>query len=281
MAKRTITFDNYKEQDWEEYTGDDPKPGMWLNAECVRARYLEDDDQIVFYFTVVDHPDYAGWTRGVYCPLDDSDTRYFVTQETLKALQGGVTKNVTLDWENETAVANWLKKAKKVRVQTEEYAERIRIRKARALLASVPNGTTAKAKAAAPAPEPEPDDTDDEQLEDYTQDELEALSLDDLKAILAEEFAGTTVPAKGRRDSEDKYKEKLIDAILDAQEAEGEDDGEEGDDPEFEDGFEDAPEEEAEPEPEPEPAPRRRTRAAAAPAAKAAPAPAAGRRRRS
>lgn len=277
MAKRTVDFSDYKEQEWDEYTGDDPRPGMWLNGKVVRARYDEEDDQVVFFVSVVDHADYAGWTRGYYGPFEGNVK--WKLQEMLKALQGKAAP-VTLDWENETAVANWLKKQKTIRFQTEEYNDKIRIRKVRPLLEAVGTGKAAPA----PAPSAEPDDAEDDTVEDYTQDELEAMPAEELAEILVEEFeyAEADVPKKGRRQSADAYKEQLVNMILDEQDPDdepdtAEDGADEGGAAEFEDGFEDAADESAE-EPEPEPAPRaRRGRAAkATPApAKAAPAKAA------
>ena len=276
VTKITIDFDDYEGREYEEYQGEDPRPGTWLNAEVVRATHQEDDEQISFVCKVVDHPDYEGWTRIWYANY--SGDRKWKAQEMIRALTGQE-KPVTLDWDNEKAVAAFLKKARKIRIQTGEYNDRINIRKVRPLLNAVPGTGTAKAAPpkAAPAPEPEPVE---EELSDYTAEELEEMDTSELEEIVTEEFEGE-LPKKPARDrTGSKYKEALVDAILELQgedeeetESEAEGDSEEE---EFEDGFEDAgdadEEEEEEEEPEPEPAPRaRRSRATAA---KAAPAPA-------
>lgn len=281
MAKRTVSMADYKEPTWDEYTGEDPPGGIWLNGKVNRGKYDKDEDQMVFYISVIDHPDFEGWTRGWFAPFEGDLKWKF--QEFLRAVMGGKIADVALDWENETAVTNWLKRAKPIKFQTRSYDNskgegRISINKVRPLL-EVAGGTTTKGKAAAPAPAPEPEVADDEEaLEDYTEEELDGLGIDELKEILSDEFEAD-VPAKGRREKEDAYKDKLIDAILDAQD-EGEDpvEGEDG----FEDGFEDTPAE-PEPEPEPEPAPRTRrsrAKAAAEPAPEPEPAAPAARTRR-
>lgn len=303
MAKRTIGFEDYQDRQFEDYTGEDPRPGTWLNAVVNRAKFLPDDDQVVFYCTVVDHPDYAGWTRGVYCPLESGDSIYWKTQDMILALQGGKKQAVTLDWENDTAVNNWLKKAKKIKIKTGEYNERINIRSTRPLLEAVGTGSTARPQAPAatptPAPAPQAEPADDEALEDYTEDELNGMTAEELEEILTGEFEVPEdelpeLTARQQRADKDgsKLKALLVAAVLQEQE-DGEDEGDEGEgeapaadegDGEFEDGFDggDDPEPESAPEPEPAPAPRtRRTRAAAAPEPEPAAAPApAGRTRR-
>lgn len=286
MAKRKVTFDDYEGQQFEDYTGEDPKVGAWYTGEVVRIKDDDEQDQLIFFVQIVDHPDYEGWTRGYYGPFEGNQK--WKLQDMLKALQGGQEKAVELDWANEKAVALWLKKTKRFRFQIGEYNEKLQVRKVRTLLNAVgaTKATSAKATAA-----PAPAEPDEEEVEDYTQEELEALTADELVAILTDEFefGDEDMPVKSKRDRTGaKYKKELVEAILEEQEpAEDEGEGDEGDsdadadDPEFEDGFDDGSDPEPEPEPEP-PARTRRTRAAAAPAkaapAKAAPAARRGRR---
>jgi len=281
VAKRTVDYSDYTPPQYEEYTGEAPPPNQWFTGEVVRAAYLEEDDQVRFIIELVDHPDYAGWGKGWYAPFEGNQK--WKMQEILRAMQGGQEKPVTLDWEVEAQVKAFLKKCKRIRFQTELYNDDIKIKKVRPLLEAT--GAKPAAKATAPAPTPQAVETDDEPLEDYTEAELAEMSIDDLKEILAEEFE-VDVPAKGRREKEDAYKEKLVDAILDAQEEGGEDQAEEAaedGDADFDDGFTEDPEPEPEPEPEPDPTPApraRRGRAAAQPEPEAAPVARATRRRR-
>lgn len=268
MAKRTISFSDYEEPTWEEYTGEDPPPNKWFNAKLTKVSYKEEDDQLAFIFEITDG-DYAGWGRGWYAPFE-GELKWKMHQ-VLKAVQGGKTADVSLDWENEKLVAAWVAKQKPVKIKTREYNDRISINKVAPLLEGLP---TAKASPKKEAELPEDTDAGDEPIEDYTEEELSEMEASDLEEILTEEFE-VDLPAKPARDRGGaKYKQALIDAILDEQEGdeEGDEDGdgdgaEEGDD--FEDGFE---EDQAE-EPEPEPAkPARRSRATKAAPAKAAPA---------
>jgi hypothetical protein len=284
VAKVTIGFDDYEGQQYDEYQGDDPAPGKWFDAEVVRAKWDDNDGdpQIVFYTQIVDHPDFAGWTRGWYADIEGD--RKWKSQEMLRALQGGAEKAVTLDWENERAVENFLKKASRIRIMTGEYNDRINIRKVRPLLNNAV-GAKKASKAAAPAPAPEPED--DSNLEPYTEAELMAIEdIGELEEILEKEFEvkDEDFPAQPRRDPDgSKYKKALVEAILEEQDGDDnqdavEDAAEAGDDGDgFDDGFDDG----AEPEAAPEPPARTRRGAAkkAAPAAKAAAAPAARTRR--
>lgn len=281
MAKRTIGFENYKDREFDEYTGEDPRPGTWLNATCNRAKYLPEDDQVVFYCTVVDHPDYTGWTRGVYAPMESDDNMFWKTQDMIIALTGKKAA-VSIDWENDAAVATFLKRTKKFKIKVGEYNDRVNIRSTRPLLESVGATTKASTQTAKPtAVEAAPEPDTEEELEDYTEEELLAMSPEELEEILTDEFEVpeeelpelTARQAKLDKDGS-KLKKLLVDAVLEAQVEGDEDEGEDpsdGDDPEFSDGFEEDPE----PEPEPEPAkPARRSRAkAAAPAAEPEPAP--------
>jgi hypothetical protein len=278
MAKRTITFDGYEEPTWEEYTGEDPPIGKWFPAKAVKAKYLEEDDQLQIIFEVTEG-DYAGWGRGMYLPLDQENSRYWVTQSTIKAVQGGVTRDLSVDFENQKALDAWVAKMKPVKVKTGEYKDRIRIDKVAAMLEGLPGGKATPAKAAkaaaTSAPEPEPEEDAGEDFEDYTEAELNEMEIAELEEILQKEFE-EELPKKPRRGGDAKYKEVVIDAILEAQEGDEDDEDEsdaEDDSDEFEDGFDEgeAEAEEPEPEPEPEPAPRARRSRAAAPA-KAAPA---------
>lgn len=265
MAKRTVSFSDYEEPTWEEYTGEDPPPNKWFNAKATRLRYDKEEDQLVCIFEITDG-DYAGWGRGWYAPFEGEQK--WKIHVLMKALQGGATKDVTLDWENEKAVAAWLAKAKPVKIKTREYNDRISLNRLAPMLEAVPTGKAApKAEAELPG---DTDAGDDEAVDDdYTAEELAEMEVGDLEEILVEEFDlpkdDDDFPKKSRRDRTGaKYKEDLIEAILAEQEADDDEDGDaEGEGDQFEDGFDqDA---EPEPEPEPEPAPRtRRSRGAAA-----------------
>lgn len=298
MAKRTVTFDDYKEPTWEQYTGEEPPANRWFTAVVKRASYDKEEDQMVF-IAEISEGDFKGWGRGWYAPFDGN--LKWKMHEIIRALTGK-TASVSLDWENETAVANWLKKAKPFRLRTEDYNDKIKIKTVAPLLAAVP-GTGTAAPAPGPAPDAEPEAAE-EPLEDYTEEELNAIeTVEELEQILTDEFdfADEDLPelparAAARDKDGSKYRALLIETILAEQEgdpesdADGDTDGDvdaaEGD---FDDGFADDADDngtEADPEPDPEPAkPARRTRATKAAPAKAAPAkaaaaPATTRRRR-
>lgn len=293
MTKRTMDFSDYTEPTYDDYTGEDPPANRWFTGTVKSAKYIEDGDQMMFVIEVSD-PDspFKGWGRGYYGDFEGTTKWKF--QEILRALQGGKTAAVSIDWENPTIVANWLKKQKTtIKFQTREYNDKITIGKVRPLL-EVAGGAKAPAKVA-PAPvveEPVVQDDATEELEDYTEEELGEMEVSELEAILKDEFS-SELPTKPRRDPKgEKYADLLIDAILAEQESgddedkEPEGDAEEGDTAgddadEFDDGFDDdadGDDTDDEPEPEPAPAPARRSRATkAAPAA----APATTRRRRS
>lgn len=268
MAKRVIDFSSYEEPTWEEYTGDDPLPNKWFNAKATRIKYLEEDDQLQVIFEVSDG-DFKGWGRGWYAPLDPENSQYWKTQALFKALQGGATKNVTIDPENEKSLEAFLAKAKPVKIKTREYNDKITLGRLAPMLEAVPAAKATGAKAAL-EPEPVPDD---EVEGDYTEEELGELSVEDLEEIISEEFEAD-LPKKLRNAA--AYKKKLVETILELQnedtdEDEDDDEADEADE-EFEDGF-DEDDEEEEDEPEPEPAPKaRRSRATKAAPAKAAPA---------
>lgn len=279
MVKRTVSFADYEEPTWEEYTGEDPPIGKWYTARASRAQYDKEADEVRFIFEITEG-DFAGWGRAWYGAFDGD--RKWKMHVALKALQGGQTKDVTLDWANQKVLDAWLAKQKPVRIKVGEYNQKTVIDRIAPLLEAVKGGHEA---AKTVAPEPEVDEED----EPYTEEELAALTPEELVEILREdyEYAEEDLPKKSRRDrSGAAYKKALVDAVLEEQEAEedGEEgDGEEGDaepgDEEFDDGFD----EDAAPEPEPEPAPAPRTRRSAAkkaaPAAAPAPAPAARTRR--
>jgi hypothetical protein len=271
MAKFTIGFEDYEEPTWEEYTGPDPKVGTWHTAALKKVQHKSDDEALLFIFEI-DEGDFQGWGRGVFAPY--AGERKWKAQQVLRAVQGGQTKAVTLDWDNEKAVETWAKKQKRVKIKIGEYNERVNIDKVAPLLEAVGKGTPAKVA--------DTEDADGGDFEDYTEEELAAMEISELEEILKEDFEveSQDMPKRPRRGGDAAYKDKLIEAVLDEQER-GDEDSPETDgtavdpdpgDEEFDDGFED------EPEPEPEPAPRtRRTRTAAAAPAKAAPA---SRRRR-
>lgn len=281
MAKRTISFNDYEEPTWEEYTGEDPPPNKWFNAKLTKVSYKEEDDQLQFILEITDG-DYAGWGRGWYAPFD-GELKWKMHQ-VLKALQGGKTTDVSVDWENDKAVAAWIAKQRPVKIKTREYNDRISINKVAPLLEAVP--TTGASKTAAKKEAELPGDVDagdtDEAIEDYSEEELSEMEIAELEEILVEEFEvpkdDEDFPKKSARDrSGAKYKKALVDLILEVQ-SEG-DDEEGGED--FQDGFEEGDDPEPEPEPEPEPAPRaRRSRAAAAKPAPAKAAATTTRRRR-
>jgi hypothetical protein len=273
MAKRTISFKDYQEPTWEDYTGEDPPVGKWFNAVAKKAKYLEEDDQLQIIFEINDG-DYKGWGRGMYLPLDPGDNVYWKTQATIKAVQGGVAKDVTVDFENQKALDAWVAKLKPVKLKTEEYNDKVRIAKVAPMLASVPDKAAAKKEAELP----DEVDAGDEPIEDYTAEELADMEVAELEEILSEEFElpkdDDDFPKKSRRDRDgSKYKAELIEAILAEQESDDEGGDDEGgeDQEEFEDGFDEGGDADEEPEPEPEPAkPARRSRATKATPAKAA-----------
>lgn len=282
MAKRTIDFSDYNDPTWEEYVGEDPIPGKWYNARTTEIEYDEKEDQLLARMEITDG-DFKGWGRRWYAPFDGSTK--WKSQELVKAMMGGK-KPVTIDWDNKKAVAAWVAKGKPFKIKIQLFNERISIQKLMPLLQTV-----GEAKASTPSVAPEPEPTEDPALEDYTEEELGELEASALEEILTDEFEAA-LPAKPARDrSGEKYKDALIDAILEVQEG-ADDDAEEeladeGDaDPdaeEFDDGFEDGEADEPEPEPEPAPRARRASRTAptkAAPAKAAAPAATTRRTRR-
>lgn len=289
MAKRVISFSDYQEPTWEEYTGEDPPANKWFNAELKKVIFLKDDDQLQFIFEITEG-DFAGWGKSIYAPFEGE--RKFAMHQTIKAIQGGKMADVALDWENEKAVAAWVAKAKPVKLKTREYNNNILIAKVAPLLELA---TSPAKSAGAPKAELSPDPevvADDEPIEDYSEEELAEMEVADLEEILSEEFElpkdDEDFPAKGSgRGAAAKYKKALVEAIL-AEQENGDDEDEDGEDEEgseedeeFEDGFE-ADEEEEEPEPEPAPRTRRSRAAKPAPAKAATPAakPATTRRRR-
>lgn len=279
MAEKTvIDFDDYEAPQYEEYVGDDPRPG-WYTFELIKVGW-NDDDTLRWIFQCVDEP-YAGWPGFVYANFDPASTKW-KNQEVARAIQGGAEKKLEVDFDNDKDVAGLIKRAKRVKGKVERRTnqdtgeERVQLRKVRPLLeeAGAPATTRTRRSAAAdvePEPEPVVEDSVEGDDEPYTEEELNEMSIDDLKEILKDEL-DQEVPAKGRRESEDKYAEKLTGLIMAAQEADGE-----GDD--FGDGEDAFEEPAAEPEPEATPARRRRGTAAKAAPAKAA-APAATPRRR-
>ena len=286
MAVRKISFDDYQEPTWEEYTGADPRPNQWYTGVLKKASPTvsnNGEEQVQFIFEITEG-EFAGWGRALYAPFE-GDFKWKMHQ-TLKALQGGATKDVSLDWDNEKAVANWVKKQKPVRIKTREYNDRILIDKVGPLLELA----TAPAKREAELPG-DTDAGDDEAIEDYTPEELNEMSVEDLVEVLTEEFEFEQgdLPEKGTgRGAAAKYKAALVAAILDEQEAGG-DEGDDNQDAvetaaagEDDDDFDDDFDEDGDDEPEPEPAPRaRRGRAAkAAPAPEPAPATRTATRRR-
>lgn len=297
MGKTTIDFDDYKGQQYDEYQGDDPKPG-WYTFELQKVGYTDESEDSLRWIFVIADGAYAGWPGFVFANFDSTKWK---NQETLRAVQGGSEKAVSLDWGNEKATAAFVKKAKRVRGKVESYANaetgevRLSLRKVRPLLE---DASTKRASAPADdlddtADVDEINGTDEEGFEPYTEEELGEMKLPALKAILKDEFDFSAADLRKLKTSA-----AAIEAILEVQEEDADEDTDEDDDDtdgdgaddDFDDDFDDADgddeDEDTEPEPEPEPAPRRRRGAAAtktAPAKKAAPAKAAApaqRRRR-
>jgi hypothetical protein len=271
--KVVIDFEDYEEPTWEEYTGDEPRPG-WYDFVLEKVGYVNEDDETVRWIFTIDEEPYKGWAGMIFA---DMGNRKWLMQQVVYAITGQK-KALSVDFENDKDVAALVKKSLRVRgkVETRTFNDetRLSLRKVRPIDgdAAKPAGRS-RAKATDVAPEPAPEPTAEENDEPYTKDELDQMSIDDLKAILGEDME-QDVPAKGRRDSEEAYAAKLADLILAVQEAEA---GNSDNADDFGEG--DAAFEEPAAEPEPEPAPARRRRGAAPAAAKAA-APATTTRRR-
>ena len=273
MGKLIVDFDDYTPQQYDEYDGDEPRPG-WYTFELQKvAWYGEDQETIRWIFVIADGP-YAGWAGFVYSNMD---TTKWKTQETVRALQGGKESKVALDLDNDKAVAAFIKKAKRVRGKVENQKNReteelrLSLRKVRPLLEEAGNKPSAPADDLDDLDDTAVDGTDEaaDDLEPYTEEELGEMKLPALKAILKDEFDFSAADLRAIKRQQD-----AIDAILEAQ---GDDEDDADQDADEDDDFdEDADtDEEPEPEPEPEPAPRRRrsaTATKAAPAKAAAPA---------
>lgn len=281
-SKTIISFDDYNPPTYDEYDGDDPKPG-WYDFDLQKMSWAsEDQDSIRWIFVIAEGP-FAGWAGFIYGNFDSTKWK---NQEVARAIQGGKETPLSVDLDNDKSIALVIKKAQRVRGKVELFTnketgdQRLQLRKVRPLDGgSVKGNKVAEVDADV---EPEVD-----VIEDYTEAELTDMDLKELKAILKDEFG---FQAKELREI--KTSKAAIKAILEEQEAdeEGEDATEEDEDEEaadggtddatdeddFDDDFDDSQEEEA--EPEPEPARRRRGTAPAAkeaPAKKAAPAKAA------
>jgi hypothetical protein len=278
VSKYTINMDDYEPPTYDEYDGEDPRPGWYVFELADVLVYDADDNKLQWVFKVVDEP-YKGWPGMMFA--NDSSTKW-INQQIAIAIQGGAEKPLAFDPEDEKSVAALVKRAKRVKGKVEKrtYNEetRLSLRKVRPLLEEA-GSTSGRGRSRASAaedltPEPTPEEAPAEgNDEPYTQEELDAMPLEDLAAILKDDY-DMEVPAKGRRESEDDYAAKLADLILAAQEAEGGEDVD-GNADDFGDGA--AAFEEPAADPEPEPATTRRRRGAAAKAApeKAAPAKAA------
>lgn len=275
-TKTTIDFDDYEGQQYDEYQGDDPKPG-WYTFELQRVGYTDDSEESLRWIFVIADGPYQGWAGFVFANFD---TTKWKNQETLRAVQGGKEQKVSLDWSNEKATAAFVRKAKRVRGKVESYANketgdiRLSLRKVRPLLEDASTTRVSKADDLSEEVE-EVQGTEADVEGDYTEDELGEMNLKELKAILKDEFEYNAKQLRSIKDED-----AAIDAILAAQEeagddpeAEDDDDTDDDADGDFDDDFDEDATEETEPEPEPEPAPRRR-RAAATKAAPAKAAPA-------
>ena len=291
MGKTTIDFNDYEAPKYQEYDGDDPKPG-WYTLELQRVSQEEEDGDIRWIFVIADGGPYDGWAGFWYGNMDNTKWK---NQDAVRAIQGGAEKAISIDFTSEVACAALVKKAKRVRGNIRPNTNpntgetRLSLRKVRPLLEEA--GKSANAvKGAAAADDLEDTATDDEEPEDYTREELADMDVKALKAILKDEFEFKVAELRPI-----KTQQAAIDAIIEAQGGDPEDeDADEADDADedgtddgdFDDDFDDADgdddqddddaDDEPEPEPEPEPAPRRRRAAPAKAApAKAAPAKAA------
>src|ERR1700754_110159 len=111
MAKTVIDFDDYEGDKYDDYTGDDPRPG-WYTFELTKvAWYGEDQESLRWIFVIADGP-FAGWPGFVYGNFDSTKWK---NQEVARAIQGGAEKPLAVDFDNERAVAALIKKAHRVR----------------------------------------------------------------------------------------------------------------------------------------------------------------------
>lgn len=284
MSKVTIGFDDYEAPQYQEYDGDDPKPG-WYTLELQRVGFTDaDETDIRWIFVIADGGPYDGWA-GFW--FGNMDTTKWKNQDAARAIQGGAEKALTLDFADEKACAALVKRAKRVRgnirpnTNPQTGETRMSLRKVRPLLEEAGKSANA-AKGAAPADDLDDTSADDEEPEDYTREELSDMDLKTIKEILKDEFEFKVAELRPI-----KTQQQAIDAVIEAQggdpeeeegDAEEDSDAEDGD---FDDDFDDADADddaegdddpEPEPEPEPEPAPRRRRAAPAATPAKTAPA---------
>lgn len=276
MAKRTIDLDDYQPPSYEDYDGDDPRPG-WYTFELVDVFWYDQDaEKLQWVFKIAEEP-FQGWPGMMF---GDFGNTKWINQQIAVAIQGAE-KPLTVDFDSEAQVKALIKKAKRVRgkvelrTNKETQEQRLTLRRVRPLLEDASKTATrsrAKDEDLTPQQEPEADAAEGDDAP-YTEDELAEMSLDDLKGILSEELE-LVAPAKGRREKEDDYVNKLIDLILAAQEAE---EGE-GNSDDFGEGAEAF--QEPEPEPEPEPATTTRRRRGATAPAKETAAPATTTRRR-
>lgn len=284
MGKTVIDFGDYNPPTYDEYDGDEPRPG-WYTFELQKVGWYGDDQESLRWIFVIADGPFAGWAGFVF---GNMSTTKWKNQEATRAIQGGSEKKLAVDFDSDKEVAALIKRAKRVRGKVENNTNpntgetRLSLRKVRPLLEDT---STRKAS--------EPDDLDEVEDaegddEPYTAEELADMDIKELKGILKDEFDLTVAELRTL-----KTVKAAAAAILEAQEEEPEEEteGDAAEDADEDDDFDDDFDEDAdadeevdeEPEPEPEPAPRRRRAAAptkAAPAKKAAAAVPAQRTRR-
>jgi hypothetical protein len=295
MAKTVIPMDNYEPPKYEDYTGD-PPPAGWYNFELDGISWIDEEEGTHrFVFRLVDNELYKGWTGMI---RGDMDEKLWLSQQASVAIRGSAElakkKPVTIP-ANAKELAAELKAARKVkgqvivRTNAETGDRSYYLQKVRPLLEDV-----SAAKKTAPVVEEEPVA---EGPVDYTADDLEGMSLAELKKIMKDEFEATLDERKEIKNvaaavkwilteqepAEDEDEEPEDEEELEPEDSDEDDDEEDDEDEDLEEFDEEDEDDEEEPEPEPEPAPRRRatkTAPAKAAPAKAAPAKAATTTRR-
>jgi hypothetical protein len=204
-----ITFGDDYEPPTSEYFGEEPRPGVYRFRAIRVEKHTKEEtgsETVHWAFSCEDEP-YAGWTGHMYTGLPGSES-FYRTQHIVRALQGGTTKDVTLNLDNPEA---FLKKAKVVlgRVMAEEYNGDIRGRLSRV----APDDGTVKST------KPSADDEDDEFEDDGFEEEDDEDSEEDFDE-------------EDEDDDEDEEDEDDEDDEEDDEEDDDEDDDEEDEEPE-------------------------------------------------